>query len=547
PGEGAALYDAVHAIGEELCPALGIAIPVGKDSMSMQTRWNEKGESHSVTAPMSLVVSAFAPVGDTAKTLTPMLQADSELCLVLLDLGRGKSRLGASALAQVFGELGTEPADLDSPEDLRAFFELLRWGKDRGDVVAYHDRSDGGVAVTLLEMAFAGRCGLEISLPESSEALAALFCEEPGAVVQIPKSQLADWSSQAEQLGIGDCLLTLGYARGDEQVRIWAGDELLIDTMRGALQERWSQCSHALQRLRDNPDCADEEWARISAPDPGLSVRISPAESNVTVPMINTGVRPRVAVLREQGVNGQVEMAAAFDRAGFTSVDVTMSDLVAGEASLGDFAGLVACGGFSFGDVLGAGEGWAKSILFNPQLRDSFSEFFVRPDSFALGVCNGCQMLSVLRELIPGSEHWPWFRRNRSEQFEARLSMVEIGETPSVFLQGMAGSRLPIAVAHGEGRAVWSDSAAQERCESAQLVGLRYIENSGEIAERYPANPNGSPSGITGVCSESGRVTIMMPHPERVIRARQFSWAPEDMPEESPWLDLFRNARAYIG
>ncbi|EAQ99498.1 phosphoribosylformylglycinamidine synthase [Congregibacter litoralis] len=544
PGEGAALYDAVHAIGEELCPALGIAIPVGKDSMSMATRWHQDGREQTVTAPMSLVVSAFAPVGDTAETLTPMIAGDPELSLVLIDLGRNRDRVGASALAQVYGELGAEPADLDDPGDLLAFFELLRWGKARGDVIAYHDRSDGGLAVTLLEMAFAGRCGLEIVLPEGVDALRRLFSEEPGAVVQIPKSQLADWSARADDLGIGDCLHTLGYARGDEQVRFWSGDTALIDTMRGALQERWSQCSHALQRLRDNPECADEEWARISAQDPGLSMHWNPLPPKSAAPMINSGAKPRVAVLREQGVNGQVEMAAAFDRGGFTAVDVTMSDLFAGDAHLGDFAGLVACGGFSFGDVLGAGEGWAKSILFNPRLRDSFSEFFARPDSFALGVCNGCQMLSTLRELIPGTEHWPWFRRNRSEQFEARLAMVEVGTSPSMFFQGMAGSRLPIAVAHGEGRAVFANGAAQERCEAAQLVGLRYIENSGEIAERYPANPNGSPAGITGVCNESGRVTIMMPHPERVIRRRQFSWAPAEMGDDSPWLRLFQNARS---
>ncbi|WP_439106434.1 phosphoribosylformylglycinamidine synthase [Congregibacter sp.] len=548
PGEGAALFDAVHAIGEELCPALGIAIPVGKDSMSMQTRWDQDGEPRAVTAPRSLVVSAFAPVGDTAETLTPMLQTDAELVLVLVDLGRGKNRLGASSLAQVYGELGSQPADLDSPQDLLAFFDLLQWGKARGDVIAYHDRSDGGLGVTLLEMAFAGRCGLEVTLPGGVDALAALFSEEAGAVVQIPKSQLADWAGRADALGIGDCLQAVGHARAHEQVRIWAGDSLLVDTMRGALQERWSQCSYELQRLRDNPECADEERARISAPDPGLSVHQSfEGQGDAVAPMINAGARPRVAVLREQGVNGQVEMAAAFDRAGFTAVDVTMSDLIAGDVSLDTFNGLVACGGFSFGDVLGAGEGWAKSILFNSGLRNSFSEFFAQPDSFALGVCNGCQMLSVLRDLIPGSEHWPWFRRNRSEQFEARLAMVEIGDSPSVFLQGMAGSRLPIAVAHGEGRAVFADASTQERCETAQLVGLRYIENNGEIAQRYPANPNGSPGGITGVCSESGRVTIMMPHPERVIRRRQFSWAPDSMTDDSPWLRLFENARKHLG
>lgn len=548
PGEGAALYDAVRAIGEELCPALGIAIPVGKDSMSMQTRWDQQGESRSVTAPMSLVVSAFAPVGDTAKTLTPQLEPDPDLCLLLIDLGRGKNRLGASALAQVYGELGNEPADLDSPSDLLAFFDLLQWGKARDDVIAYHDRSDGGMVVSLLEMAFAGRCGIELVQPSGADALAALFCEEPGAIVQIPKARHGDWVAEAEKLGIGACLQAVGHARTDEQVRIWSDDQLLVDSTRGALEERWSQCSHALARLRDNPECADEAWARISAFDPGLSVRVNSETPVASVsPMINTAARPRVAVLREQGVNGHVEMAAAFDRAGFASVDVTMSDLIAGDANLKDFSGLVACGGFSFGDVLGAGEGWAKSILFNAQLRDSFSEFFAQPDSFALGVCNGCQMLSVLRELIPGSEHWPQFRRNRCEQFEARLSMVEVASSPSLFLSGMEGSRLPIAVAHGEGRAAFADTAAQQRCESSQLVGLRYIENNGEIAHRYPANPNGSTNGIAGVCNDSGRVTIMMPHPERVIRRRQFSWAPDDMADDSPWLRLFQNARRYLG
>ncbi|MFT7321466.1 phosphoribosylformylglycinamidine synthase, partial [Congregibacter sp.] len=362
-GEGAALFDAVHAIGEELCPALGIAIPVGKDSMSMQTRWAQDGNTQTVTAPMSLVVSAFAPVGDTALTLTPMLKTETDLTLLLVDLGRGKDRLGASALAQVYGELGAEPADLDSPSDLKALFDLLLWGKGRGDVMAYHDRSDGGLIVSLLEMAFAGRCGLEITLPEDRDASAMLFTEEPGVLLQLPKSQLADWAAQAERLGIGECLHTLGHARVDEQLRVWSGNELLIDTKRGALEERWGQCSHALQRLRDNPECADEEFARISAPDPGLSTHVSfDVHEDIIGPMINTGVRPKIAVLREQGVNGQVEMAAAFDRSGFTAVDVTMSDLVAGDANLANFHGLVACGGFSFGDVLGAGEGWAKSI-----------------------------------------------------------------------------------------------------------------------------------------------------------------------------------------
>jgi phosphoribosylformylglycinamidine synthase len=450
-------------------------------------------------------------------------------------------------LTQVYGELGAEPADLDDPSDLRAFFSLMSWGREHSHIQAYHDRSDGGLLVTLLEMAFAGRCGLEISLPESVDTLAMLFSEEIGAVVQVSSRDLADWQREARRLGLEDCLIDLGHARHDEQVRIWSGSALLLDSMRGALQERWSRTSHALQRLRDNPDCADEEFARIASVDPGLSAKLSfDPSDDISAPMIATGARPRVAVLREQGVNGQVEMAAAFDRAGFSAVDVTMSDLLAQRARLEDFSGLVACGGFSFGDVLGAGEGWAKSILFNTQLRDSFEAFFARPDTIALGVCNGCQMLSVLRELIPGSEIWPWFRRNRSEQFESRLSMVEVQSSPSLFFDGMAGSRMPIAVAHGEGRAVFDNAAAQERCEAEQLVGLRFIENSGVTAELYPANPNGSPAGITSVCNRDGRVTIMMPHPERVIRRRQFSWAPSDWGDDSPWLRLFRNARRAV-
>jgi len=552
PGEGAALYDTVRAIGEDFCPALGIAIPVGKDSMSMQTRWREAGadgeQERTVTAPVSLIVSAFAPVGDVAGTLTPQLLPESPNRLLLIDLGRGSQRLGATALAQVFGELGDRPADIHSPEDLKRLFELLQWGRGRGEVLAYHDRSDGGALITVLEMAFAGRCGLQLALPEAcDDPLAFLFNEEAGAVVQVPEAALPAWQRAAMERGLGACLHDLGTATVGEEIILRHRDRRLLSSDRGSLERRWAATSHAMQRLRDNPACADAELARITEPDPGLSLRpVLDGGQDAPVPTVATGARPRVAILREQGVNGQVEMAAAFHRAGFAAVDVTMSDLQAGRADLASFAGMVACGGFSFGDVLGAGEGWAKSILFNAKLREDFAAFFERPDSFALGVCNGCQMLSVLRELIPGSALWPRFRRNESEQFEARLSMVEVQESPSVFLAGLAGSRLPIAVAHGEGRADFGREENLAACEDAGLVCLRYIENRGTVTERYPANPNGSPRGITGLCSADGRVTIMMPHPERVIRRRQLSWAPAESPQDSPWLHLFHNARRFL-
>ena len=548
-GEGAALYDAVRAVGLEFCPALGIAVPVGKDSLSMQTRWREGTQDKCVTAPLSLIVSAFAPVGDAGDTLTPQPRVDDGALLLLLDLGRGRNRLGASALAQVYGELGDSAPDIDDPTDLAAFFELLAWGRGSGDVLAYHDRSDGGVLVTLLEMAFAGRCGLDLELADADETRRALFAEEAGAVLQIPAARLPAWRERAAALGLAAALRPLGRAVPGDRVRIRGGGRDLLLDSRSRLQQLWSRCSHALARLRDDPDCADEEFAAIAdGDDPGLNVRLAfdPGD-DPAAPFIAGGARPRVAILREQGVNGQLEMAAAFHRAGFTAVDVTMSDLAGGAARLDDFAGLAACGGFSFGDVLGAGAGWARSILFNAALREQFAAFFARGDSFALGVCNGCQMLSQLRELIPGSEGWPWFRRNRSEQFEARLSLVEIAPSPSLFLDGMAGSRLPIAVAHGEGRACFDDAAARRRCEDGALVCLRFVANDGAVASRYPANPNGSPGGITGLCSRDGRVTIMMPHPERVVRSLQLSWAPPAWGEDSPWLRLFTNARRFLG
>ncbi|MEM6301945.1 MAG: phosphoribosylformylglycinamidine synthase subunit PurQ, partial [Pseudomonadota bacterium] len=458
--------------------------------------------------------------------------------------------------AQCYQTIGGDVPDVDSPEQLGALLALVNWGRANNSLLAYHDRSDGGAIVTLLEMAFAGRCGLSLELPEGVEVDRFLFNEELGAVLQVRTAELEGFWRQARALNLADCLVELGEAVAGERIEIALGQNLVYEGARSQLQTLWSQCSHSIQRLRDDSTCADEEFARLGEPDCGLSATLSfdfigemaTAPSEVidpAAPALNLGARPPVAVLREQGVNGQVEMAAAFDMAGFQSMDVTMSDLQAGRYQLSDFSGLVACGGFSFGDVLGAGEGWAKSILFDSKLRDSFQGFFERSDSFALGVCNGCQMLSVLRELIPGSDDWPYFRRNRSEQFEARLSMVKVVDSPSYLLRGMSGSELPIAVAHGEGRAHFASEECQQRCESSGLVGMRYLENSGEIATRYPANPNGSQNGISAVCNQDGRVTIMMPHPERVVRRRQLSYVPEALRgvEYTPWLRLFQNAR----
>ncbi|MEQ8516370.1 MAG: phosphoribosylformylglycinamidine synthase, partial [Chromatocurvus sp.] len=447
--EDAVLFDSVQAVGMEFCPALGLTIPVGKDSMSMRTSWQENGEVRAVTAPVSLIVSAFCPVPDVRRAVTPQLQPAADAGLLLIDLGRGANRLGGSALYQVLGGLGDTPPDIDDPEDLRGLFQLVQAGIKEGSVLAYHDRSDGGLVTTLLEMAFAGQCGLALDIAGlTPETVLPFLCnEEAGAVVQVPASHLATWRARAQKLGIADCLSVIGRAAPGDSIALSCEGEPVMQYRRGELQRLWSGTSHAIARLRDNPACADEEFARIGEPDPGLSARLTfDPEDDICAPMIARGARPRVAVLREQGVNGQVEMAAAFDRAGFAAVDVHMSDLLSGRQQLDAFDGLVACGGFSYGDVLGAGEGWAKTILFNSALREGFAAFFERPETFALGVCNGCQMLSTLRELVPGSEHWPRFLRNRSEQFEARLSLVRIEANPSLFLADMAGSHLPVAV-----------------------------------------------------------------------------------------------------
>jgi phosphoribosylformylglycinamidine synthase len=552
PGEDARLYDAVRAVGEELAPALGIAIPVGKDSMSMSTVWREGGQEKRVTAPLSLIVSAFAPVTDIRRALTPQLRTDKgETVLLLVDLGGGKNRLGGSALAQVHGQLGDVPPDLDEPARLKAFFDAIQMLNERGFLLAYHDRSDGGLLVTLLEMAFAGGCGLDIDLAElapGGDPLAALFAEELGAVVQVRGAQEADAVSAL--LGSHGCRVhRVGRPVTGNRIVIRRGEEVMLENERTVLRGIWSETTLAMQSLRDDPSCAAEEQeSRTDPNDPGLVMRPSfEAQADVAAPFIARGVRPAVAILREQGVNGQIEMAAAFHAAGFAAVDVHMSDIHAGRVSLDRFRGLAACGGFSYGDVLGAGEGWAKSILYSARARDEFQRFFARPDTFTLGVCNGCQMISNLKEIIPGAELWPRFVRNRSEQFEARLALVRVDATPSVLLAGMADSLLPIAVAHGEGRAELASDQACSALVQAGLVAARFADHHGRPTLHYPENPNGSPQGITAVTSMDGRATIIMPHPERVYRTVQLSYCPDGQGTDSPWLRLFRNARVFVG
>jgi phosphoribosylformylglycinamidine synthase len=551
PGEDANLYAAVHAVGMELCPALGLTIPVGKDSMSMRTVWEEQGARKAVTAPVSLIVSAFAPVQDVRQSLTPQLRELSEdTRLLFVDLAGGKQRLGGSVLAQVYSQLGAQAPDVEDPAVLRGFFAAVQELNAAGLVLAYHDRSDGGLLATLCEMAFAGHCGLDVDVAGlGSDAVAALFNEELGAVLQVRAADLARVREVLGRHGLGAHGHELGRPRTELEVRLRQGDKTLLSVPTMALRQYWSRVSYELQKVRDNPRCAEEEFAaKCDANDPGLSPRLTfdPAQ-DVSAPYVSKGVKPRVAVLREQGVNSQMEMAAAFTRAGFTAVDVHMSDILAGRVSLKDFAGLMACGGFSYGDVLGAGGGWAKSILFNERAREAFAAFFARPDSFGLGICNGCQMMSQLKDIIPGAEHFPRFVRNASEQFEARLSMVEVAPTPSLFLKGMEGSRMLIAVSHGEGRAEFASPEEAAQVNGSGLVPLRYVDNHGRVTETYPANPNGSPFGIAGVTTKDGRFTLLMPHPERVHRTVNHSWHPREWGEDGPWMRLFRNARAAIG
>ncbi|MFT4861680.1 MAG: phosphoribosylformylglycinamidine synthase [Pseudohongiellaceae bacterium] len=545
------LFATVEAIAMDMCPELGIAIPVGKDSMSMRTVWKDEdgGGEKSNTAPLSLIVSAFAPVRDIRQTVTPLLNV-AEGCgkLFLLDLGRGRNRLAGSALAQVYRDLNGTVPDLDSPLDLKNFFALLQGLRQRQALIAYHDRSDGGLVATLLEMAFASHCGLDVVLPEAADALQFLFSEELGAVIQIPNEHKEFALQLAAELGFAECFIELATVAESQQITIQQDDAVLFSRPRCELQRQWASTSYEIQKLRDNSDCAQEEYdSLLMSDDPGLNVTLSfDVNKDISAPYIATGIRPKVAILREQGVNGQVEMAAAFDRAGFAAVDVHMTDLIAGRVKLDSFNTLAACGGFSYGDVLGAGGGWAKSILFNDQVRRQFERFFANPNTLTLGVCNGCQMVSLLHELIPGASNWPRFERNRSEQFEARSSLVKIEESPAVFLNSMAGSQFSIAIAHGEGRATFSSATAADEFLRSGCASIRYLANSGDKAVLYPANPNGSFDSLASICSADGRVTLMMPHPERVFRAVQNSWQPSHWQEDAPSIRMFRNARCWL-
>jgi phosphoribosylformylglycinamidine synthase len=571
PGQDAALFDTVRAVGMELCPALGISIPVGKDSLSMRTTWQDDGVSKSVTSPVSLIVSAFAPVADVRHTLTPQLRRDcGETALILIDLGRCRNRMGASALAQVIGQIGNEAPDVDSADDLKAFFNAIQRLNREQKLLAYHDRSDGGLFATLCEMGFAGRCGFSVNLDiiamEAEHAadwgdaknwttqvgerrneltLRALFSEELGAVLQVRAEQKSDVMNVLREFGLGACSHIIGKPNERDAVEFTRDAKVIYSQPRSELQRIWSETSWRIARLRDNPACADAEYDRLlDLADPGITPVLSfDLQQDIAAPYLSLGARPRVAILREQGVNSHVETAYVMHKAGFTAVDVHMSDLIAGRARLADFSGAIAVGGFSYGDVLGAGEGWAKTILFNAKLAEQFAEFFGRSDTFALGICNGCQMMSNLKAIIPGAQAWPKFTRNKSEQFEARFAMVEVSDSPSIFFSGMAGTQAPIAVAHGEGFADFSltGSAAEA------VVAMRFVDNRGQVSEAYPYNPNGSPDGITSVTTPDGRFTVLMPHAERVFRTVNQSWHPDAWGEDSPWMRMFRNARKFVG
>ncbi|GJL82746.1 MAG: phosphoribosylformylglycinamidine synthase [marine bacterium B5-7] len=553
PGQDQALFEAVEA-ASAICREIGISIPVGKDSMSMHSSWHNDVETISVTSPLTLIASAFAPVVDTRKTLTPALVNDADNTLIVhLTLAPDTTRLGGSCLAQVYGQLGDGCPDVDSPAQLEILIKTVLGLNRDGLLLACHDVSDGGLIVTLCEMAFAGRVGLDINLggdnKTQADMIGALFAEEVGLVIQYRADQKHIIDERFEQGGLSSCARYIGRVSASDTIRIYSGDDVLLEESRTTLHRLWSQTTWRMQTLRDHPDCAREEYdSLLDSTDPGLDAVLTfNSEDDQASMMIARGVRPRVAILREQGVNGQLEMAAAFTLAGFDAVDVTMSDLVDGRHSLESFIGMAACGGFSFGDVLGAGQGWAKSILFNTMLRDAFEAFFNRPDTFTLGVCNGCQMLAELRQLVPGAGHWPTFVRNRSEQYEARLVMVEVMQSPSVLFTGMVGSRMPVVVAHGEGRVFYNHKKDYAALQQGQQLSMRFVDNHGAVAARYPANPNGSPDGITALTSIDGRATIMMPHPERIFRTRCMSWHPSDWGEYSPWMRLFGNARVFVG
>jgi len=559
PGDGADLYAAVQAVGMELCPALGITIPVGKDSMSMSTVWKDKdtGAQKRVTAPLSLIISAFAPVADIRQSLTPQLVTDAgETALLLIDLGRGKNRLGGSILAQVVNQTGQAPADVDSAADLKGFWNAIQQLGREGKLLAYHDRSDGGLFATAVEMAFAGNVGVTLRLPETADPFATLFAEELGAVIQIRVADRAHVASVLAAQGLSACVSEIGTLNNAHAFQVVGthGGTALLDECLSGLRAVWSDVTFRMASLRDNPRCAEQEQQlRLDRANPGINPKVlfAPSESEISNFKfeIAGAARPAMAILREQGVNGEVEMAAAFTRAGFKAIDVHMTDILSGRVSLKDFRGLVACGGFSYGDVLGAGEGWAKSVLFNPRGRDEFSAFFARPDTFALGVCNGCQMMSNLHSIIPGAEGWPRFVQNQSERFEARVASLLIEKSPSVLFRGMEGSVIPIAVAHGEGYTEFASADAALAFSNSGLVAARYVDNHHRPTEHYPLNPNGSPHGTTAITTRDGRVTLMMPHPERVFRVVQQSYVPPAWrgQEDAPWMRLFRNARAWVG
>ncbi|HEY4246981.1 MAG TPA: phosphoribosylformylglycinamidine synthase [Lacunisphaera sp.] len=573
PGDGADLFAAVKAVGMELCPALGITIPVGKDSMSMSTAWKDRetGERKRITAPTSLIISAFAAVTDIRLSLTPQLQYDSEVgrvipnapsdsaiaqsaigdtALLLIDLGRSKNRLGGSILAQVVSQTGEAPPDVDNPADLKNFWKAIQQLGREKKILAYHDRSDGGLLATVVEMAFAGHVGVDLEIPHLHDPFAALFNEELGAVIQIREEDFDDVYLVLRENGLKACVSRIGTLNPHYALRVkQSGQELLNENL-STLRALWSDVTRRISALRDNPACAESEYQlKLDRSDPGITPKIlfdlSSDGSDRSVR--STSARPAVAILREQGVNGEVEMAAAFTRAGFKAVDVHMTDILSGRVSLKDFRGLVACGGFSYGDVLGAGEGWAKSVLFHPAARTEFKSFFAREDAFALGVCNGCQMMSNLKSIIPGADLWPRFVQNQSERYEGRFVSVKLEKSPSVLFNGMEGSVIPIAVAHGEGYAEFADAHAAQVFSDSGLVSGRFVNNKHEVTEQYPLNPNGSPLGITALTSTTGRVTILMPHPERVHRSACMSWSPKDWPEDSPWMRLFYNARTWVG
>jgi phosphoribosylformylglycinamidine synthase len=537
PGEDANLFDTVKEVGLEFCPQLGVSIPVGKDSCSMHTTWQDsKGVNHCQVAPLSLVVSSFSPVGDVSLTLTPDLKKCEGSKLVYVDLGHGANRLGASSLAQVYNQLGNENADVDA-KSLKAFFNAMQKIVKNKLALAYHDRSDGGIAVTLAEMAITGGMGVKAQLP-GDDPISALFSEEPGAVLQVAADKLDEVLSIFARAGLKADTHVIGEPSADRGFELRVGWRLAIATDITAIRRAWSVTTYRMQALRDNPVTAREEYDNaLDEHDPGMNFSLT-YDPDAKAKASKKGAKPKVAILREQGVNGHIEMAAAFALAGFESVDVHMTDLLDGRVDLADFKGLVACGGFSYGDVLGAGSGWARSVLYNDGLKKMFARFFARKDTFSLGVCNGCQMLSQLKDIIPGAEAWPRFERNISEQFEARYCTLEVLDSPSIFFKGMTGSKVPIAVAHGEGRVDFSATGSAVDAKAA----LRYVDGRGNATERYPYNPNGSRGGLTAFTSNDGRATIMMPHPERGFRATQLSWNPGLFKKDGPWMRMFRNA-----